>query len=320
MEVAGLIRADNPPRKEPTAVVLPSGLFLRPPSSGLCLMMAVTAISPHIPASIKSSSLEYPWSGVAVVGLAGCFHTSAYAFGQKLCSQFYYFHVTRPSLVNDFKKMTWSIRSSADGRGLDLDPSADSTNGTTRLIRAIRDFQNKLGAKVREIRKNFSMKLLFFLVGFYCATAFATVIGQTGDWDILSAALAVVVVEGIGALMYRASLPVFSRARSLISMFNYWKAGLSLGLFLDSFNCGDAKISASRMHEAPEQGMEITTSRLFCSWGFIHKNLTPFLTVLLCVFHWAPSPVVVSTLTLYHQAACSAAKYVVFKHLHSSHL
>lgn len=131
--------------------------------------------------------------------------------------------------------MTWAIRSSADGRGLDLDPSTDSTNGTTRLIRAIRDFQNKLSAKVQQIRKNFPMKLLFFLVGFYCATAFATVIGQTGDWDILSAALAVVVVEGIGALMYSASQPVFSRARSLISMFNYWKAGLSLGLFLDSF-------------------------------------------------------------------------------------
>lgn len=131
--------------------------------------------------------------------------------------------------------MAWSVRSSVDGRGLDFDPSTDSTNGTTRLIRAIRDFQKKLGAKVQEIRKNFPMKLLFFLVGFYCATAFATVIGQTGDWDILSAALAVVVVEGIGALMYRSSLPVFSRVRSLISMFNYWKAGLSLGLFLDSF-------------------------------------------------------------------------------------
>ncbi|XP_030551998.2 ycf20-like protein isoform X2 [Rhodamnia argentea] len=136
-----------------------------------------------------------------------------------------------PSSIN----MTWPIRSSADGRGLDLDPSTDGTNGTTRLIRAMQDFQNKLGAKVQEIRKNFPMKVLFFLVGFYCATAFATVIGQTGDWDILSAALAVVVVEGIGALMYRASVPVFSRVRSLISMFNYWKAGLSLGLFLDSF-------------------------------------------------------------------------------------
>ncbi|XP_030551997.2 uncharacterized protein ycf20 isoform X1 [Rhodamnia argentea] len=198
-------------------------------------MMAATAISPHIPANIKSASLKYPWSGVAVVGLAGCFHTAAYAFSQKLCSQFSFFHVTRPSLVNDFKNMTWPIRSSADGRGLDLDPSTDGTNGTTRLIRAMQDFQNKLGAKVQEIRKNFPMKVLFFLVGFYCATAFATVIGQTGDWDILSAALAVVVVEGIGALMYRASVPVFSRVRSLISMFNYWKAGLSLGLFLDSF-------------------------------------------------------------------------------------
>ena len=79
------------------------------------------------------------------------------------------------------------------------------------------------------------MKFLFFLVGFYSATAFSTVIGQTGDWDILSAALAVVVVEGIGALMYRGSLSFASKARSLVSMFNYWKKGLMLGLFLDSF-------------------------------------------------------------------------------------
>lgn len=79
------------------------------------------------------------------------------------------------------------------------------------------------------------MKLLFFLVGFYCATAFATVIGQTGDWDILSAALAVVIVEGIGALMYKGSVPLLNKFRRLISLFNYWKAGLCLGLFLDSF-------------------------------------------------------------------------------------
>ncbi|KAI9186922.1 hypothetical protein LWI28_022303 [Acer negundo] len=72
------------------------------------------------------------------------------------------------------------------------------------------------------------MKVFFFLVGFYCATAFATVIGQTGDWDILSAALAVVVVEGIGALMYRGSFPLPNKIRSLITMFNYWKTGFSL--------------------------------------------------------------------------------------------
>lgn len=115
------------------------------------------------------------------------------------------------------------------------DPSGSSTDGRTRLVKAIRDFQMKLNIRVNDLKKSFPMKVLFFLVGFYCATAFATVIGQTGDWDILSAGLAVVVVEGIGALMYRASFPMFEKLRTLITMFNYWKAGLSLGLFLDAF-------------------------------------------------------------------------------------
>lgn len=121
----------------------------------------------------------------------------------------------------------------------EFDPSpANSPNGRTRLIRAFQAIRTKVSAKIQEIRKDLPMKLLFFLVGFYCATAFATVIGQTGDWDILSAALAVVVVEGIGALMYRASLPLVNKMKSLITMFNYWKTGLSLGLFLDSFKYG----------------------------------------------------------------------------------
>ena len=77
--------------------------------------------------------------------------------------------------------------------------------------------------------------MLLFLVGFYSATAFSTVIGQTGDWDILSAGLAVVIVEGIGALMYRSTFPVSKKIRMLIGMFNYWKVGLSMGLFLDAF-------------------------------------------------------------------------------------
>jgi hypothetical protein len=133
--------------------------------------------------------------------------------------------------------MAWSIRSNVDSGGFDPS-STNSPNGRTRLIRAIRAIQTKVGARIQEIRKDLPMKLFFFLVGFYCATAFATVIGQTGDWDILSAALAVFVVEGIGALMYRTSLPLVSKIRSLITMFNYWKTGLSLGLFLDSFKYG----------------------------------------------------------------------------------
>lgn len=129
--------------------------------------------------------------------------------------------------------MAGSIRSSLDSNA--LGPSSNGGNGGTRLIRAIQGIQTRLEARIQEIRKGFPLKLLFFLAGFYCATAFATVIGQTGDWDILSAALAVFVVEGIGALMYRGSFPFINKIKNLITVFNYWKTGLSLGLFLDSF-------------------------------------------------------------------------------------
>lgn len=115
------------------------------------------------------------------------------------------------------------------------DPSGSNTNNGTRLVRAIQNFQIKLNSKLQELRKGLVMKVLFFLLGFYCAAAFATVIGQTGDWDILFAGIAVVVVKAIGALMYRASFHILDKLKSLIAFFNYWKADLSLGLFLDAF-------------------------------------------------------------------------------------
>lgn len=163
---------------------------------------------------------------------------TAFALGKRLYSTWYFIHVDNPSLCNKSKlhrKLSWSTRSNTDGGGA-FNPSttSDTSNGT-RLNRAIQAIKIDLSSKFKEIRKHFAMKLLFFLVGFYCSTAFATVIGQTGDWDILSAALAVFVVEGIGALMYKGSVPILKKFRKLISMFNYWKAGLCLGLFLDSF-------------------------------------------------------------------------------------
>ncbi|URE05991.1 hypothetical protein MUK42_19524 [Musa troglodytarum] len=135
--------------------------------------------------------------------------------------------------ANNPRRMSWAASSMADGNRSNA--SESSTNPTTRLVRTIQSFQTKLNTRIKQLKKGLPVKVLFFLVGFYCATAFATVIGQTGDWDILSAGLAVVVVEGIGALMYRASLPYANKIRNLVTVFNYWKAGLSLGLFLDAF-------------------------------------------------------------------------------------
>ncbi|KAK3019550.1 hypothetical protein RJ639_004391 [Escallonia herrerae] len=105
-----------------------------------------------------------------------------------------------------------TIRCSVSGSG-STPSSTNSTRSGTRLTRAIQAFQIKLIARIKELKRDFPVKILFFLVGFYCATAFATVIGQTGDWDILSAALAVTVVEAIGALMYGASLSELKKMR-----------------------------------------------------------------------------------------------------------
>nr|AGT17026.1 hypothetical protein SHCRBa_261_M16_F_330 [Saccharum hybrid cultivar R570] len=133
-----------------------------------------------------------------------------------------------PSLRRHSRKVQWAIRTMSDNSG-------DQSGNSTRLFSAIRSFWSMLSAKLKKARKGLPVKILFFLIGFYCATAFATVIGQTGDWDILSAGLAVAIVEVIGALMYRASFSVLGRMRNMITIFNYWKAGLTLGLFLDSF-------------------------------------------------------------------------------------
>ncbi|KAF5466996.1 hypothetical protein F2P56_016872 [Juglans regia] len=201
------------------------------------MLMAISFTLPNYQRNVKLQfSKQAVGSRVAIVCFASSLHQTT-ALGQKLHSKCSFYHVAHPSMVENSKRMTWSIGSNVDSSGFDPSP-ANSPNGGTRLIRAIRTIQTKIGARIQEIRKDLPTKLLFFLVGFYCATAFATVIGQTGDWDILSAALAVVVVEGIGALMYRASLPLVSKIKSLITMFNYWKAGLSLGLFLDSFKYG----------------------------------------------------------------------------------
>ncbi|KAI4370117.1 hypothetical protein MLD38_018498 [Melastoma candidum] len=171
---------------------------------------------------------------VIVLGLVRCFENSASAVKQKLLSR-NYFPMGKRTPEKFHRHTKWYIQSSSvDGRSGDP-TSTNSTSSSTRLISFIQGILTNLSAKIRGLRRNLPVKLLFFLVGFYCATAFATVIGQTGDWDILSAALAVLVVEGIGALTYKASLNLLERARGLITMFNYWKAGLSLGLFLDSF-------------------------------------------------------------------------------------
>lgn len=111
--------------------------------------------------------------------------------------------------------------------------------GGTRLGRIVGTGGRQFLEKLNLARKNFPMKVFLLLLGFYTANALATILGQTGDWDVLVAGVVVAAIEGIGMLMYKKppSLPS-RRLQSLVSMVNYWKAGVILGLFVDAFKLG----------------------------------------------------------------------------------
>ncbi len=73
----------------------------------------------------------------------------------------------------------------------------DGSNlGGTRLGRIVSAGGRELLRKLNLARKNFPMKIFLVLLGFYTANALATILGQTGDWDVLVAGIVVAAIEG----------------------------------------------------------------------------------------------------------------------------
>lgn len=98
----------------------------------------------------------------------------------------------------------------------------------------------QLLVKINSARRNFPMKIFLLLLGFYTANALATILGQTGDWDVLVAGIVVAAIEGIGMLMYKkpSSSMLSGKLQSFVVFMNFWKAGVCLGLFVDAFKLG----------------------------------------------------------------------------------
>eukprot|EP00250_Pteridium_aquilinum_P024534 c29215_g1_i1 orf=184-819(+) len=104
----------------------------------------------------------------------------------------------------------------------------------TRLSRFTVSLWRSFIEKLAKARKNAPMKILSLLLGYYSANALSTLVGQTGDWDIIVVGIAVAFMEGISFLAYR--LPaMLSKFEEFLSMLNFWKVGLSLGFILDKF-------------------------------------------------------------------------------------
>ncbi|CAL9003804.1 unnamed protein product [Prunus brigantina] len=139
----------------------------------------------------------------------------------------------------------WRIAFALDTGGVPNNGGQEGINGNssdlnrTRLGRIVTAGGRQLLEKLNLARKNFPMKIFLLLLGFYTANALATILGQTGDWDVLVAGIVVAAIEGIGMLMYRKPPSQSSgRLKSFVMMINYWKAGVCLGLFVDAFKLG----------------------------------------------------------------------------------
>ncbi|XP_024028301.1 ycf20-like protein [Morus notabilis] len=106
-------------------------------------------------------------------------------------------------------KHRWKLGFALDTGGLPGNGEQESVNddgsnlGRTRLGRIVSAGGKELLKKLNSARKNFPMKIFLVLLGFYTANALATILGQTGDWDVLVAGIVVAAIEGIGMLMYR---------------------------------------------------------------------------------------------------------------------
>ncbi|OAY34201.1 ycf20-like protein [Manihot esculenta] len=151
-----------------------------------------------------------------------------------------------PFLIKRFqlRKHDWRILFALDTGGLSGNGGQDNLDGEsglggTRLGRIVSAGGQRLLQKLNSARKNFPMKIFLLLLGFYTANALSTILGQTGDWDVLVAGVVVAAIEGIGMLMYRKPSSLSTgRLQSFVVMMNYWKAGVCLGLFVDAFKLG----------------------------------------------------------------------------------
>jgi hypothetical protein len=114
----------------------------------------------------------------------------------------------------------------------------------TRLEQLLKIKAKHLLFYLQNNRSFFYLKIFTILLGFFTANMLATILGQTGDWDVLVASILTVIIEYIGFLIYKKPGKKFyfilDRKRRQKSFFlvNIWKIGFIYGLFVDSFKVG----------------------------------------------------------------------------------
>ncbi|KAF8099194.1 hypothetical protein N665_0248s0023 [Sinapis alba] len=114
------------------------------------------------------------------------------------------FHTRNASWIIITPMKSFQIRRQNQRIAFALDTGSSSVPGGGGDINEDRTgLGRQLLVKINSARTNFPMKIFLLLLGFYTANALATILGQTGDWDVLVAGIVVAAIEGIGMLMYK---------------------------------------------------------------------------------------------------------------------
>jgi hypothetical protein len=82
------------------------------------------------------------------------------------------------------------------------------------------------------------------LFGFFLANALATILGQTGDWGILSAGILVAFIESTNRIIYNNNKSSknkngqYKNIYNLLTFINNVKIGMMYGFFVEAFKLG----------------------------------------------------------------------------------
>jgi hypothetical protein len=82
------------------------------------------------------------------------------------------------------------------------------------------------------------------LFGFFFASALATILGQTGDWGILSAGILVAFIESTNRVIYNNKKRFINKSTyykkiyRILMFINNVKIGMTYGFFVEAFKLG----------------------------------------------------------------------------------
>ncbi|MBO3460694.1 DUF565 domain-containing protein [Aetokthonos hydrillicola Thurmond2011] len=106
----------------------------------------------------------------------------------------------------------------------------------TRLNNLLDAIARRLGEWFSNPWRRFSLVVINLLFGFFLGNVISTTSGQTAEWDVVVAAILVILTEITSRIFYSRS---FLAKRSLwLDSLNSLKIGLVYSLFLEAFKLG----------------------------------------------------------------------------------